>query len=54
MYLARNGNQEFLQNWTERSPDKALLGRASCRRDDGIGMHLIKTTLERITWLQVA
>ena len=54
MYLARNGNQKFLQKSDCNSPGKELLGRDSCRWNDNIRMHLIKTTREGIVWLQVA
>jgi len=46
-------NRNSYKSWIERSPDNALLRRASCRWNDDIRMHLIKTTRERITWLQV-
>lgn len=48
------GNRNSNKRWIERSPDKALLGRAGFRWNDGIRMHLIKTTREEIIWLQVA
>ena len=54
MYLTRNGNQKLLQKLDCNSPEKEPLGRASCRWNDNITMHLIKTTREGIISLQVA
>lgn len=54
MYLAKNGNQNYHKSCIASSPDKELLGRANCRWNDSIRMHLIKTTRGGIIWLQVA